>query len=389
MGEKLQSSLVCLAAVAVAPVPGSSEMWLATTTMMWLDKDQAWHLGAEKVSFRKRNGLVVAQSYEVSLQSRCLSWVLAMLTQFRGSSWPEIKELFYKTLQKKRRKGKYNETLFDIQHHARFLEEPGLLGAQDTARLLLMQGKVLHAKAGTLLLKREKLHALDRASDAARKSLRIGMELCAKEELKDQSILADSLLLAANLAARLVDADDGSASPAEDKKKLKEARDMAERAWPHLHSAKMGKLHRVLGVVAQIEGNHGQAAERFALAIQAFEQAGEEDSIWCAVAYWNFHFALMELGEESKHGEGLKVKSLPFLKQATLLQESIEGKDHPYSKEYRFRLENLCVRLRRRMDLNQPLTEVERDDIKTIVDSAPKLAEEEPIPEHYFSFPMR
>jgi len=42
MGEKLQSSLVCLAAVAVAPVPGSSEMWLATTTMMWLDKDQAW-----------------------------------------------------------------------------------------------------------------------------------------------------------------------------------------------------------------------------------------------------------------------------------------------------------------------------------------------------------
>jgi len=42
MGEKLQSSLVCLAAVAVAPVPGSSEMWLATTTMMWLGKDQAW-----------------------------------------------------------------------------------------------------------------------------------------------------------------------------------------------------------------------------------------------------------------------------------------------------------------------------------------------------------
>mmetsp|Transcript_37726 Transcript_37726/g.117607 ORF Transcript_37726/g.117607 Transcript_37726/m.117607 type:complete len:459 (+) Transcript_37726:202-1578(+) len=42
MGEKLQSSLVCLAAVAVAPVPGSSEMWLATTTMMWMDKDQAW-----------------------------------------------------------------------------------------------------------------------------------------------------------------------------------------------------------------------------------------------------------------------------------------------------------------------------------------------------------
>ncbi|CAK9007008.1 Probable protein phosphatase 2C 35 (AtPP2C35), partial [Durusdinium trenchii] len=34
VGEKLQSSLVCLAAVAVAPVPGSSEMWLATTTMM-------------------------------------------------------------------------------------------------------------------------------------------------------------------------------------------------------------------------------------------------------------------------------------------------------------------------------------------------------------------
>lgn len=42
VGEKLQSSLVCLAAVAVAPVPGSSEMWLATTTMMWLDRDQAW-----------------------------------------------------------------------------------------------------------------------------------------------------------------------------------------------------------------------------------------------------------------------------------------------------------------------------------------------------------
>jgi len=42
MGEKLNSSLVSLAAVALAPVPGSSEMWLATTTMMWLDKDQAW-----------------------------------------------------------------------------------------------------------------------------------------------------------------------------------------------------------------------------------------------------------------------------------------------------------------------------------------------------------
>jgi len=28
--------------VAVAPVPGSTEMWLATTTMMWVDKDQAW-----------------------------------------------------------------------------------------------------------------------------------------------------------------------------------------------------------------------------------------------------------------------------------------------------------------------------------------------------------
>lgn len=42
MGEKLQSSLVCLAAVAVAPIPGSGEMWLASTTMMLLDKDQAW-----------------------------------------------------------------------------------------------------------------------------------------------------------------------------------------------------------------------------------------------------------------------------------------------------------------------------------------------------------
>jgi len=42
MGEKLQSSLLCLAAVAVAPIPGSGEMWLATTTMMWMDKDQAW-----------------------------------------------------------------------------------------------------------------------------------------------------------------------------------------------------------------------------------------------------------------------------------------------------------------------------------------------------------
>merc|ERR1719450_882060 len=42
MGEKLHSSLVSLAAVAVAAVPGSSEMWLATTTMMWLDKDMAW-----------------------------------------------------------------------------------------------------------------------------------------------------------------------------------------------------------------------------------------------------------------------------------------------------------------------------------------------------------
>eukprot|EP00929_Paragymnodinium_shiwhaense_P120208 TRINITY_DN92112_c0_g1_i1.p1 TRINITY_DN92112_c0_g1~~TRINITY_DN92112_c0_g1_i1.p1 ORF type:complete len:558 (+),score=121.98 TRINITY_DN92112_c0_g1_i1:133-1806(+) len=39
--EKVQSSLLCLAAVAVAPVPGAGEMWLATTTMMWLDKDQA------------------------------------------------------------------------------------------------------------------------------------------------------------------------------------------------------------------------------------------------------------------------------------------------------------------------------------------------------------
>eukprot|EP00450_Noctiluca_scintillans_P019634 CAMPEP_0194523876 /NCGR_PEP_ID=MMETSP0253-20130528/58887_1 /TAXON_ID=2966 /ORGANISM="Noctiluca scintillans" /LENGTH=568 /DNA_ID=CAMNT_0039368453 /DNA_START=37 /DNA_END=1743 /DNA_ORIENTATION=- len=42
MGEKLQSSLVCLAAVAVAPVPGSGEMWLATTSMIFFDKDQAW-----------------------------------------------------------------------------------------------------------------------------------------------------------------------------------------------------------------------------------------------------------------------------------------------------------------------------------------------------------
>jgi len=42
LGEKLQSSLVCLAAVAVAPVPGSSEMWLATTMMMVLDSDMAW-----------------------------------------------------------------------------------------------------------------------------------------------------------------------------------------------------------------------------------------------------------------------------------------------------------------------------------------------------------
>lgn len=40
--HQLPAPTVLQLQVAVAPVPGSSEMWLATTTMMWLDKDQAW-----------------------------------------------------------------------------------------------------------------------------------------------------------------------------------------------------------------------------------------------------------------------------------------------------------------------------------------------------------
>lgn len=41
-GEKLHSSLLAMAAAAVTPVPGTVELWLATTTIMLLNKDQAF-----------------------------------------------------------------------------------------------------------------------------------------------------------------------------------------------------------------------------------------------------------------------------------------------------------------------------------------------------------
>lgn len=41
VGDKLQSSLVTFAAAAVMPVPGTTELWLASTAAMWIGSDHA------------------------------------------------------------------------------------------------------------------------------------------------------------------------------------------------------------------------------------------------------------------------------------------------------------------------------------------------------------
>ena len=212
--------------------------------------------------------------------------------------WCDSKEVVFKGLEEKKTKGQYKEVHKEVQEHLASICKVGYSKItitkealaelrQDAARLVLMQGKALHAKAGTLL-EQEKLHALRKAYDAATKSARICTEtsLCENQPMNKSQILAESLVLAANVAARLVnEGRDGSDSPGEDRRKLNEAKEKALGAWQYLDDADIGTVHRVLGVVELTRNDYGHAAVWFAKAIEAFKGAGQESTLWCAVAH--------------------------------------------------------------------------------------------------------
>ena len=150
---------------------------------------------------------------------------------------------------------------------------------------------------------------------------------------RDNSLLAQALMLQANVSAQL-----------DDQLEPHRARSQALRAaliLQSLRNPQVGNAMRVMGVVElQLAKRHSpgsadsrralhKAKKHFLRAILSFrEHHLEETLVWSAVSYWDMYIVLQKLG-----GNGV-----PWLKRATLLQERIQGKENAYTKLYQQRL---------------------------------------------------
>eukprot|EP00438_Fugacium_kawagutii_P008573 Skav214138 [mRNA] locus=scaffold1645:59123:59584:- [translate_table: standard] len=115
-----------------------------------------------------------------------------------------------------------------------------------------------------------------------------------------------------------------------------------------------GNADRIRGVIESSLNNLEKAKEYFIKALKIFLQSAEgRKTVWCAVAFWNMRIILKELGREEE--------SLPWLKQATILREVVDGKCHPYTRQYREELGRLTKKY----------------SLQPICDDALKLSDEE------------
>lgn len=199
------------------------------------------------------------------------------------------------------------------------------------AQLLLEKGHLFHSIAGVEGTQQEKNNCLEKARDAFRTSVKIFQKKGLSK--RNPQNYADALLFEANLQTRLAkNGEQGGLIKA--KKKTKSA----ERILKHLECSTKATAIRVLGVIYLTLGDLPKAKQLFLAAIRAFRDSGKElESIWCAVAHWNVHILLKDLGK--------KADSLPWLKRATMLREHIEGPEAPYVKMYHDSLDGLLKEL--------------------------------------------
>ena len=215
--------------------------------------------------------------------------------------------------------------------------------------LQYMQAAALHGQAGVAGVPacRQK-EILTEAYDAAATSVTLFRELT---EGRDEEMYSNALILQANLAARL-----GRSSS---KQVLDQARASTDEAIAILRQLgrSPAKAYRVLGVISQQLEDPLTAKQHFLKSIVAFRASGQEyESFWCAVAHFNVHSALKELGELQE--------SRVWLKRATELREWIEG-DSLYSKSYRKELEEL---LKEPAEKPVTLTKQEHNEITRTLD---------------------
>ena len=201
------------------------------------------------------------------------------------------------------------------------------------AQLFLEKGHAWHSIAGVdgIQTHEEKTQYLEKAHDAFRTSVEQFQNYGLSK--RNPQSYADALLSEANLQARLAKhGEQGDLTKA--KKKAKSA----ERILKRLECSTEGTAIRVLGVIWLTLGDLPKAKQLFLAAIRAFRNSGKElESIWSAVAHWNVHIVLKDLGKTSD--------SLPWLKRATMLREHIEGPDAPYVKKYHEWLDGLLKEL--------------------------------------------
>ncbi len=227
------------------------------------------------------------------------------------------------------------------------LDEGMLRLNQILSYLQYMKAAALHGKAGVAGIRGfRKKEMLGAAYNAVATSVTLFREL---KEGRDEEMYSNALILQANLAARL-----GRSSS---KQVLDQAIVSAHEAINILrqlgHSP--APAYRVLGVISQqLLEDFLSAKQYFLRSIVAFRESGQEyESFWCAVAHFNVHIVLKELGALQE--------SVLWLKRATELRERIEG-NSPYSKLYREKLEKLLEELgMAKIPAKEPVTLTEQE----------------------------
>lgn len=248
--------------------------------------------------------------------------------------------------------GKHDAACDLIDHHLSVLKDSSPSARLLKAQLYLEKGNVFHSMAGVPGAQEEKSQSLQKACDAFRTSVEV-FETFAWGE-RDEQGYADALLSEANLEARLARLL-GHQNLTQAKKKARTAQKILNR----LECSTKATAIRVLGVIWLTLGDLPKAKQLFLAAIRAFRTSGKElESIWSAVAHWNVHLVLKDLGKNSD--------SVPWLKRATMIREHIEGPDAPYVKMYRESLDGLLKQLGYEKTKNQKSEAMSRGEWEAI-----------------------
>ena len=239
-------------------------------------------------------------------------------------------------LHDKMARGDYDEVLSEVNRYKAYLQ--------------LVEGKALHARAG-MTFGDKKRNALRGAQDAGRESEKLLSMLSPERQEKTvRDMYAEALLLQANTGARLA----AGAWLAENDAMFETARRKAEKAIEFLErfasASDLGAAYRVRGAVELCQKKYQEAEGFFKLALQKFEEARQcgvhektEWHMWHAVSYWNMYVVKKETGNLQE--------AVAWLKQAILLHGSIQGEDHPYTRQYR----DCLVKLQQSINPQNPI----------------------------------